>query len=59
MDDTLERYMDAAAALHGIPIDPAFRPGVMQFLTIARESNAMLTAFDLPADIEQAPRFEP
>ena len=51
--------MDAAATLHGITLDPAFRPGVLQFLGIARDSHELVAAFPLPDDIEPAPRFEP
>jgi hypothetical protein len=59
MNEKLERYMDATADLHGIPIDPAFRPGVLQFLALARDAIALVSDFPLPEDIEPAPRFEP
>jgi hypothetical protein len=52
-------YVDAAAALIGLPLDPEHRPGVVLNLERIAAMAAMLMAFPLADDIEPAPVFEP
>jgi hypothetical protein len=54
-----ETYVDAAAALIGLPIDPAHRPGVVLNLERIAQMAALVMEFPLPEDIEPAPVFEP
>ena len=52
-----EAYVDAAAALIGLPIDPAHRPGVVLNLERIAQMAALVMAFPLPDEIEPAPVF--
>ncbi len=52
-----DAYIDAAAALIGLPIDPAHRPGHVLNLRRLAEMAALVTAFPLPDDSEPAPVF--
>ncbi|HXC26349.1 MAG TPA: DUF4089 domain-containing protein [Stellaceae bacterium] len=54
-----EAYVDAAAALVGLTIDPAHRPGVVLNLQRIAEMAALFTDFPLPDDIEPAPVYTP
>lgn len=49
-----DAYIDAAAALLGLPIDPAHRPGVSMFLGMAADMAAILDEAPLDED-ELAP----
>jgi hypothetical protein len=53
-----EEYLDAAAALLGLPIRPEDRPEVLAAFQVLCERARLVTAFELPPDIEPAPRFE-
>ena len=55
----IEAYIDPAAALVGLPIDPAHRPGIVLNLGRIAEMAALVMAFPLPDDIEPAPVFGP
>jgi len=55
----VETYVDAAAALVGLPLDPAHRPGVILNLQRIAEMAALVMSFPLPDDIEPAPVFLP
>ncbi len=52
-------YVDAAAALIGLPLDPAHRPGVILNVQRIAEMAALVMAFPLPDDVEPAPVFRP
>jgi hypothetical protein len=52
-----EAYTDRAAAVLGLPLAPAHRPGVVQNLTRAADLAAPLLAFPFPAETEPAPVF--
>jgi 1-carboxybiuret hydrolase subunit AtzG-like len=52
-------YVDAAAALIGLPLDPAHRPGTVLNLQRIAEMAALVMAFPLPDDTEPAPVFLP
>ena len=61
MDDTsdIEAYVDAAARLVGLPLDPAHRPGVVVNLERIAAMAALVMKFPLPDDTEPAPVFTP
>ena len=50
-------YVDAAAVLIGLPIDPAHRPGVVVNLERIAQMAALVMEFPLPAQAEPAPVF--
>jgi hypothetical protein len=52
-----EAYVDAAAALIGLPLDPAHRPGVVLNMRRLAEMAALVMEFPLPDDTEAAPVF--
>ena len=52
-----EAYVDAAAALIGLPIDPAHRPGVVLNMERIAQMAALVMEFPLPDEIEPAPVF--
>ena len=52
-------YVDAAAALIGLPLDPAHRPGVVLNLERIAQMAALLAEFPLPDAAEPAPVFRP
>ena len=54
-----EAYVDAAAKLIGLPIDPAHRPGVVLNLERIAQMAALVMAFDLPEETEPAPVYVP
>jgi len=54
-----ETYVDAAAALIGLPIDPAHRPGVVVNLERIAQLAALVAEFPLPDEAEPAPVFRP
>jgi hypothetical protein len=54
-----EAYADAAAALIGLPLDAAHRPGVVLNLERIAAMAALLMSFPLDDDVEPAPVFRP
>ncbi len=52
-----ETYVDAAAALIGLPLDPVHRPGVILNMQRIAEMAALLMAVPLPDETEPAPVF--
>jgi Protein of unknown function (DUF4089) len=54
-----EKLADAMTAFLGLPLEEAYRAGVMQHLQIAREIAVPLLAFSLDDDAEPAPVFTP
>ena len=54
-----EAYVDAAAALIGLPLDPAHRPGVVLNLERIAQMAALVNGFPLPDETEPAPVFRP
>lgn len=54
-----ETFVDAAAALTGLPLDPAHRPGVILNIERIAEMAALVMAFPLPKETEPAPVFRP
>jgi hypothetical protein len=55
----LEAYVDAAAELVGMPLDPAHRPGVVLNLGRIAQMAALVMEFPLPDDTEPAPVYQP
>lgn len=56
-DDTLDRYIDAAAQALVIPLDPAWKPAVRRNLETTLKLAAVVEEFALPDDAEPAPIF--
>ncbi len=54
-----EAYVDAAAMLIGLPLDPAHRPGVVLNLERIAQMAALVMEFALPDETEPAPVFKP
>jgi hypothetical protein len=54
-----ESYVDAAAVLIGLPLDPSHRPGVILNIERIAEMAALVMAFPLPEETEPAPVFRP
>ena len=54
-----EAYVDAAAALIGLPINPAHRPGVVVNIERLAQMAALVVDFPLPEEAEPAPVFRP
>jgi hypothetical protein len=54
-----EAYVDAAAALIGLPIDPAHRLGVIVNFERLAQMAALVIEFPLPDEAEAAPAFRP
>ena len=54
-----ETYVDAAAALIGLPLDPAHRPGVILNVQRIAEMAALVMASPLSDETEPAPVFLP
>jgi Protein of unknown function (DUF4089) len=50
-------YVDAAAALIELPLDPAHRPAVILNMQRIAEMAALVMSFPLPDDAEPAPVF--
>ncbi|HVH77932.1 MAG TPA: DUF4089 domain-containing protein [Stellaceae bacterium] len=55
----VEAYVDAAARLIGLPLDPAHRPGVVLNLQRIAQMAALVMEFPLPEETEPAPVYEP
>jgi hypothetical protein len=54
-----EAYVDGAATLIGLPIAPAYRPGVIVNLDRLAQMAALVMEFPLPDGVEPAPVFRP
>ena len=57
--DILEQWLASGAAMQGLVITPAQRPGVLVNLERLAAQAALVNEFDLPGDVEPAPRFTP
>ena len=55
----LVAYVDEAAKLCGLPVAPAHRPGVVQYLRVVSQAAALVMEFALPEETEPAPVFHP
>jgi hypothetical protein len=52
-------YVAAAATLAGLPVDPAFRPGVVANMALAMTMAALVMGRPLPGAVEPAPVYLP
>ncbi len=57
--DEIERYVDAAAAVLGLPLTPAQRPGVLRYFALAAAMAGQVDAHPLGVDDEPAEAFVP
>jgi hypothetical protein len=55
----LDPFIDAAARVLDLEIDPAWKPGVRENLAAGLSLAALLTSFPLPDDAEPAPCYDP
>ncbi len=58
-DFDADAYVDAAAALIGLPIHPEHRPGVVLNLARVAQMAALVMDFPLADETEPAPVFRP
>ena len=58
-DQPFEIYVDAAAKLVGLPLDPAHRPGVVLNIERIAQMAALFMEFPLPDETEPAPIYRP
>ncbi len=59
MPDQEDAYLDATSALLKLPIQPEHRKEVAAAFAVLREQASLIMAFQLPEEIEAAPRFTP
>lgn len=59
MSEQDERLMEAAADLLQLPLEEAFRPGILTNLEVARRMAALVEAFPLDDEAEPAPVYLP
>ena len=52
-----DAFLIAAAAVLGIPLDPAWRDSIRLHLQLSLQMAAMVQAFALPDDAEPAPVY--
>ena len=57
-DRDLEQFIDAAAKVLALPIEPAWKPAVKANLAITLRLAALVAEFELPDEVEPAPVFE-
>jgi len=57
-DDQLDSYMNAAAGLLRLPLEPGWKPGVRENLVAVLSQAEFLAGFPLSAHAEPASRYE-
>jgi hypothetical protein len=57
-DDTLDDFIDAAAAALGLLVEPEWKPGIKANLQVTLRVAAMVAELELPDEAEPAPVFE-
>jgi hypothetical protein len=55
----LEAFIDAGAALSGLTVEPAFRPGVKVHLNAVTNAAKLVLAFKTDDEAEPGPVFRP
>jgi len=55
----VEEYVDRAAALLGLTLDPEYRPGVVANFERTAAIAELVLSFELPDTVEAAPVFRP
>jgi len=56
--DTLDSYIDAAADVLALPMEPAWKMAIRANLQVTLRLAAMVAEVELPNDAEPAPVFE-
>jgi hypothetical protein len=56
--DPLDRYIDAAAQMLAIPLDPGWKPAVRANLEVTLKLAALVDEFVLPDHAEPAPTYK-
>lgn len=56
--DGLDAYIEAAAGLLAIPLDPAWIGAIGSNLAVLRAADAHVAAFSLPDEVDAAPVYE-
>jgi Protein of unknown function (DUF4089) len=56
--DPLDVFIEAAARVLEIPLDPGWKPAVKSNLEVTLKHAAAVAEFDLPDDAEPAPIFK-
>ena len=56
--EALDDFIDAAAKLLSLPIEPEWRSGIKANLQVTLRVGAMVAEFELPDEAEPAPVFE-
>lgn len=56
--DPLDTYIDAAAAVLGLPIDLAWKPAIRANLDVSLKMARMVQEFPLPDEVEPANTYE-
>ena len=59
MTDVSEETVETLARIAGLPIDPAYRPGVAANLALLLDRAALIATPALDAAVEPAPVFHP
>jgi hypothetical protein len=57
-EQDVDAYVDAAAEILGLPLDPAWKPAVKANLIVNLRLAAMVAELELPDEAEPAPVFE-
>jgi hypothetical protein len=57
-DEDVDVYVDAAAEVLGLPLDPAWKPAVKANLLVNLRLAAAVAELELPDEAEPAPVFE-
>jgi hypothetical protein len=57
MNDTLDDFIDAAARMLDLPLEPEWRAAVKANLQVTLRQAALVSEFALPDDAEPAPVF--
>ena len=56
--DSLDDYIDAAARVLALPVEPEWKPSVRANLEVTLRLAALVTEFVLPDEAEPAPVFD-
>ena len=56
--DTLDSYIDAAAEVLALPVEPAWKPAIRAHLQVTLRLAAVVAELELPDEAEPAPVFE-
>jgi hypothetical protein len=56
--DPLDTYIDSAAALLGLPLEPEWKPAVRANLDVTLKLAALVAEKELPDDAEPAPVYQ-